>query len=256
MLMEDEKTLILDDLVKAVGAWNLAMEAFLHAGSGGEASLRRAERHLQAALRGLTLRRWEQLQSGSASIRDSRASRDAHRAARGRAEVLEAVAAVERARAESAHEMTEALGRLANAASRLAPFGRCAERITGLPRKDLEYRAADRTPSLMSLSPIRVSAEQRRNEMATRDQVRDFQRRIAKLDVAHSKAKAHLAAAEERRAAVIAAQDVLVAEARQAVDAAVAEMAREVGVDLAVSLTGRDASDVRRVLRRDGVSAD
>lgn len=89
--------------------------------------------------------------------------------------------------------------------------------------------------------------------MAVRDQVRDAQRTLARLDAAHMRARAKLAQALARRSEVVADQDRLVAAVEAEVNASVAAMATAVGPDLAADLLGIDPATVRRVTKaRDG----
>jgi hypothetical protein len=86
--------------------------------------------------------------------------------------------------------------------------------------------------------------------MPTRDAVKDYQGRIAKLDAAHNAALVQLDVARRRRAELVTAQDKLVATAEHAVDQAAAAMAVEVGPELAASLLDRDVADLRRLAKR------
>lgn len=90
--------------------------------------------------------------------------------------------------------------------------------------------------------------------MSTREAVKGYQRRIAELDAGHSRARSRLAAAQRRRAEVLAAQDRLVARAQKAVDDAVVTMAVEVGPELAASLAGLSVAAVRQLVRRSSVA--
>jgi hypothetical protein len=86
--------------------------------------------------------------------------------------------------------------------------------------------------------------------MATRDTVRDCQRRIAKLDAAHNAAQVQLEAARRRRAELLAAQDKVVADAERAVDQAAATLAVEVGPELAANLLDLNVQEMRRLMKR------
>jgi len=85
--------------------------------------------------------------------------------------------------------------------------------------------------------------------MVIRDEVRDAQRALAALDTARSRAVDRLEQAVARRVEVLAEADRQVAVARAGVDAAVAEMARQVGVDLAAALAGVAPAEVRRMAK-------
>ena len=85
--------------------------------------------------------------------------------------------------------------------------------------------------------------------MAVRDEVRDAQRALATLDAAHRRALARLDQALARRAQVLAEADRQVAVARGAVEAAIADMARQVSADLTAAVLGLDVVEVRRLAR-------
>jgi hypothetical protein len=83
-----------------------------------------------------------------------------------------------------------------------------------------------------------------------RELIRDCQRRLAKLDMEYGRALARAVAAQERRVAVRAEQDRVVAEAELSVDLIVAAMAAEVGAELAAKLVDRKVSEVKRLVKR------
>jgi len=85
--------------------------------------------------------------------------------------------------------------------------------------------------------------------MVIRDEVRDAQRALAALDAARSRAVGRLDQAVARRAEVLADADRQVAAARAGVEVAIAEMARQVGVDLAAALAGVEPAEVRRLAK-------
>ena len=85
--------------------------------------------------------------------------------------------------------------------------------------------------------------------MAVRDEVRDAQRALATLDAAHRRAVARLDQALARRGEVLAEQDRQVAVARAAVDAAIADMARQVSADLTATVLAVDVTEVRRLVK-------
>ena len=85
--------------------------------------------------------------------------------------------------------------------------------------------------------------------MPIRDEVRNAQRALAALDAAHSRALARLDQALARRGEVMAEQDRQVAAAQAGVEAAIADMARQVSVDLTATVLGLDVAEVRRLVK-------
>ena len=85
--------------------------------------------------------------------------------------------------------------------------------------------------------------------MAVRDEVRDAQRALATLDAAHRRAVARLDQALARRTDVLAEADRQVAAAQGAVEAAIADMARQVSADLTATVLGLDVAEVRRLAK-------
>lgn len=85
--------------------------------------------------------------------------------------------------------------------------------------------------------------------MPVRDEVRNAQRALATLDAAHGRAVARLDQALARRGEVMAEQDRQVAAAQAGVEAAIAEMARQLSPDLAAIVLGLDVAEVRRVAK-------
>lgn len=85
--------------------------------------------------------------------------------------------------------------------------------------------------------------------MAVRDKVRDAQRALATLDVAHSRAVARFDEMVVQRTEILTEAERQVAAARTGVEAAIAEMARQVGVDLAATVLGVEVSEVRRLVK-------
>ena len=85
--------------------------------------------------------------------------------------------------------------------------------------------------------------------MTVRDAVREAQRRLATLDADHRKATERLAQATRRRSEVLAAEDAKVADAATSVETAVTAMAEAVGAELAATLCGITASEVRRLMK-------
>ncbi len=85
--------------------------------------------------------------------------------------------------------------------------------------------------------------------MPVRDEVRRTQRNLAALDAAHLRATTRLDQARARRAEVLAEADLTVAAAQEGVEAAVAEMANGVGVELTAQMLGVEATEVRRIAK-------
>ena len=85
--------------------------------------------------------------------------------------------------------------------------------------------------------------------MAVRDEVRDAQRALATLDAAHRRAVARLDQALARRTDVLAEADRQVAAAQGAVEAAIADMARQVSADLTAAVLGLGVTEVRRLAK-------
>jgi hypothetical protein len=144
----------------------------------------------------------------------------------------------------------EAAFALVAVARRLGGYGRLAERITGFSADELPRLSHQRLDLCDGPIAYRVERADRGLQMATRDTVKDYQRRIAKLDGAHTAAQLQLEAARRRRADLLAAQDKLVADAERTVDEAAVAMAAEVGPELAANLLDRDVSQMRRLLKR------
>ena len=82
--------------------------------------------------------------------------------------------------------------------------------------------------------------------MAVRDEVRDAQRNLTRLDAAHVRAVERLSQAVVRRGEVLAEADRLVATARRGVEGAVTDMAAELGPEVTARLVGRDPADLYR----------
>lgn len=85
--------------------------------------------------------------------------------------------------------------------------------------------------------------------MPVRPEVRDTQRVLAALDAAHARAAGALDAAVARREEAVAEHDRHVAAARAGLDAAVADMAEQISVELTAQLLGLDPATVRRCLK-------
>ena len=85
--------------------------------------------------------------------------------------------------------------------------------------------------------------------MAVRDEVRDAQRALATLDAAHRRAVARLEQALARRGQALTEADLQVAAAQAGVEAAIADMARQVSADLTAAVLGLDVTEVRRLAK-------
>jgi len=85
--------------------------------------------------------------------------------------------------------------------------------------------------------------------MTVRDEVRDAQRALAALDAAHGRAVARLDQALTRRKEVLVEADRQVAAAKGAVEAAIADMARQVSAELTAAVLGLEVGEVRRVVK-------
>lgn len=85
--------------------------------------------------------------------------------------------------------------------------------------------------------------------MAVRPKVRDAQRTLAALDMAHRQAAARLEQVTAQRAKAVAEHDRRVHAADLAVAAAVAEMARQLSTGLTAQMLGCDEADVRRYVK-------
>jgi hypothetical protein len=85
--------------------------------------------------------------------------------------------------------------------------------------------------------------------MPTRDEVKDYQRRLAALDAAHIKARARLDTLVARRAEAVAEQDQLVAKGEDEVRRAVLDIANAFGPRMAADLVGLDLAEVRRLAK-------
>ena len=85
--------------------------------------------------------------------------------------------------------------------------------------------------------------------MPIRAEVRDAQRALATLDAAHRRAVARLDQALARRGAVLTEADLQVAAAQAGVEAAIADMARQVSADLTAAVLGLDVTEVRRLAK-------
>jgi len=85
--------------------------------------------------------------------------------------------------------------------------------------------------------------------MPVRDEVRRTQRTLAALDAAHRRVTTRLDQARARRAVVLAEADLAVAAAQERVEAAVAEMATGVGVELTAQMLAVEIGEVRRIAK-------
>ena len=85
--------------------------------------------------------------------------------------------------------------------------------------------------------------------LAARDRLRNHQVAAAKAVASHSASKARLDIVRARRAKVIEKQDALVEAASAEVEAAIAGVARTMGVDVAAEVLGLTKAEVRRVAK-------
>lgn len=85
--------------------------------------------------------------------------------------------------------------------------------------------------------------------MATRNEVRSYQRRMADLDTACQRASHRLEMAQAKRAQVMKHQDGLVEEARLQWQRAVADLVRVFGSDATATILGLEAGDVTRAMK-------
>lgn len=83
--------------------------------------------------------------------------------------------------------------------------------------------------------------------LAARERLREHQAASAKAVATHSAALGRLATVVAHRDRVTAQQDALVAAAQGEVDAAVAEAARVMGIEVAAVVLNLGKSDVRRL---------
>jgi hypothetical protein len=247
--MDDRLNVVLRGVRDAVEAWEDVRSRREAAVAAANQAVRTAEARLKISLRGVALGRWRTLVSGRPSLTNPRVARQVHLAAESKQQVEAALTAL--AEAQSARD---AIARsteqeLSSAARRLLGFGRLAELVTAQARIEL---CQTPSPVADSVIPIGVEADDGSGggTMAARDTIRDCQRRIAQLDAAHGRALGHLAAAQQKRTEVLAAQDALVADAKRGVDEALVAMATEVGPDLAAYLLDRDLLEVRRLMKR------
>lgn len=92
--------------------------------------------------------------------------------------------------------------------------------------------------------------------MATRDEVRSYQRRMADLDTACQRARHRLEAVQARRAEVISHQDGLVDQARLEWQAAVAALVRVFGPDATAAILGLEAGEIARAMKATSAARD
>lgn len=244
--------MVLEEVAEVVGLWERARRQLVAAMAGGDAAVSRSEARLRAALGGIPLERWRTLTTTEARVRDPRAARQRHQALRIRPAVHAALQELEAARASRDVAVRAAEMALGSASGQLASYRRLAEWVTGKSVNEHHRTARAGIPTHLCDGPAAYSVKPavRRSPMAIRERVKDYQRRIARLDAAHTAAQAHLDAAHHRRAEVIAVQDEIVADAQRAVDEAAVAMAVEMGPELAASLLGRDLAELRRLVNR------
>lgn len=92
--------------------------------------------------------------------------------------------------------------------------------------------------------------------MATREEVRSYQRRLADLDTACQRAGRRLQAAQDKRVRVLELQDRLVDQARSEWQNAIRELARVFGVETTAVVLGLEGSEVARAVRATASAPD
>jgi len=92
-------------------------------------------------------------------------------------------------------------------------------------------------------------ASSRPVSLAARERLRDHQAAAAKAVVTHAASTARLDAVLSRRAKVIERQDFLVEAATADLEAAIAAVARAMGVDIAAEVLGLNKAEVRRIAK-------
>ena len=85
--------------------------------------------------------------------------------------------------------------------------------------------------------------------LSARERLRDHQAAAAKAVATHATSTARLHAVLSRRAKVIERQDALVEAAKSDVEAAVAAVARAMGIDVAAEVLGLNKAEVRRIAK-------
>jgi hypothetical protein len=92
-------------------------------------------------------------------------------------------------------------------------------------------------------------ASSRPVSLVARERLRDHQAAAAKAVATHAASTARLDAVLSRRAKVIERQDILVEAATVDLEAAVAAVARAMGVDVAAEVLGLNKAEVRRIAK-------
>ena len=92
-------------------------------------------------------------------------------------------------------------------------------------------------------------ASSRPVSLAARERLRDHQAAAAKAVATHAASTARLDAVLSRRAKVIESQDNLVEAATADLEAAIAAVARAMGVDVAAEVLGLNKAEVRRIAK-------
>lgn len=92
--------------------------------------------------------------------------------------------------------------------------------------------------------------------LAARERLREHHSAAAKAVAKHSTALVHLDTVAARRQKLVAQQDALVTTAQNQVDAAVAEAANIMGIEVAAAVLNLSKSEVQRLVREARRSGD
>jgi hypothetical protein len=139
--MGDRLSGLVEALPGVVATWETAVKGRDSAVCHRDVALSRAERRLQAALGGMTLRRFRALISGEASIRSRQAGRDMFLARKRAAVVEAAVRTLEEVEAAERRQVEFADQALAEATVHLLAYGPAASALTSLPMAELRRMA-------------------------------------------------------------------------------------------------------------------
>ena len=92
-------------------------------------------------------------------------------------------------------------------------------------------------------------ASSRTVSLAARERLRDYQAAAAKAVATHAASRVRLDAVLSRRAKLTERQDTLVEAATADLEAAIAAVARAMGVDVAAEVLGLNKAEVRRIAK-------
>lgn len=92
--------------------------------------------------------------------------------------------------------------------------------------------------------------------MATREEVRSYQRRLADLDAVCQRAGHRLQAAQDKRTKALELQDRLVDQARVEWQRAVRDLAQVFGAETTAVVLGLEGSEVARAVRATAPASD